>query len=190
MPVSITINQPTQPYPEYPKAYDPFAYGNDNRIVLSGQYLKHADRRTRLLYAALNSCQPPAPHVTRTTTAISPKSLTSRSAAAAPLYGHGTTCASHDNTLLQQIRRHVRSTHTATTRWSSTHGLRCNAGDLIAIGEENGGSVSAHTQNGARRGLPIAGLQLASQGAILTIAFTTAGRAEDAEFPSTTFQPR
>ena len=37
-----------------------------------------------------------------------------------------------------------------------------------------------HTQNGARRGLPIAGLQLASQAAILAIAFTTAGRAEDA----------
>ena len=36
-----------------------------------------------------------------------------------------------------------------------------------------------HTQNGAR-GLPIAGLQLASQAAILAIAFTTAGRAEDA----------
>jgi cytochrome c553 len=37
-----------------------------------------------------------------------------------------------------------------------------------------------HTRNRARRGLPIAGLQFASQAAILAIAFTTAGRAEDA----------
>ena len=41
------------------KAYGSFAYGNDNRIVLSGQYFETRGSSDPTLYAALNSCQPP-----------------------------------------------------------------------------------------------------------------------------------
>jgi hypothetical protein len=41
------------------KAYGSFAYGNDNRIVLSGQYFDTWGSSDPTLYAALNSCQPP-----------------------------------------------------------------------------------------------------------------------------------
>jgi hypothetical protein len=41
------------------KAYASFAYGNDNRIVLTGQYFDTRGSSDPFLYAALNSCQPP-----------------------------------------------------------------------------------------------------------------------------------
>ena len=41
------------------RAYGSFAYGNDNRIVLSGQYFDTRGSSDPTLYAALNSCQPP-----------------------------------------------------------------------------------------------------------------------------------
>ena len=41
------------------RAYGSFAYGNDNRIVLSGQYFDTRGSSDPVLYAALNSCQAP-----------------------------------------------------------------------------------------------------------------------------------
>ena len=41
------------------KAYASFAYGNDNRIVLTGQYFNTWGSSDPFLYADLNSCQPP-----------------------------------------------------------------------------------------------------------------------------------
>lgn len=41
------------------RAYGSFAYGNDNRIVLSGQYFDTRGSSDPALYINLNSCQPP-----------------------------------------------------------------------------------------------------------------------------------
>ena len=41
------------------RAYASFAYGNDNRIVFTGQYFDTRGSSDPTLYAALNSCQPP-----------------------------------------------------------------------------------------------------------------------------------
>ena len=41
------------------RAYASFAYGNDNRIVLTGQYFDTWGSSDPVLYASLNSCQPP-----------------------------------------------------------------------------------------------------------------------------------
>jgi hypothetical protein len=41
------------------RAYASFAYGNDNRIVLTGQYFDTRGSSDPVLYSGLNSCQPP-----------------------------------------------------------------------------------------------------------------------------------
>ena len=98
------------------RAYASLAYGNDNRIVLTGQYFSAWGTPDAVFFC----------RSVRTPTAGSPRSPTFRSSAAKRRDGRGSTCASGCNTSGTTNSTAPPSAPAPTIRFSSMCGWRCS----------------------------------------------------------------
>ena len=103
------------------RALASLAYGNDNRVVLTGQYFDTRVRQTRRCMRIILDV-----HAVQTATATLPRSPTSRSFPARRQGGRGLMCASVSNTPTTTSSMETRSSLMITTRCSPTFGSRCN----------------------------------------------------------------